>query len=182
MIETRITADYGNAKPPGGFLKLCERLPDACISAKVDSSDINLSAKQWRLVDQVNRDVNRRIASVSDEELYGQREFWTYPTSAGDCEDYVLLKRRELVSLGFPESALLITVVLDERREGHAVLTVSTAAGDYILDNRRDEILHWSAVNYTFLKRQAAADPARWIALAPQKNQTTLVASGDEAP
>ena len=178
----RITVNYGNAKPPGGFLKFCERLPDACAPYADSDTELSLSTSQWQMLEQVNRGVNRRINSVSDQELYGQQEFWTYPSNAGDCEDYVLQKQRELVALGFPGSALLITVVLDERREGHAVLTVSTADGDFILDNRRDDILHWSSVNYSFLKRQTPADPASWVALAPQKNQATLVASGDDAP
>ena len=37
---------------------------------------------------------------------------------------------------GWPESKLLITVVRDENNEGHAVLTVRTDEGDFILDNR----------------------------------------------
>ena len=39
------------------------------------------------------------------------------------CEDYALLKRHELMQLGWPSSALLMTVVMDESFEGHAVLT-----------------------------------------------------------
>lgn len=183
VIETRITANYGNAKPPGGFLKFCERLSGSCSPSAIVVEELKLTQHQWHIVDQVNRSVNRKITSVSDHELYGQREYWTYPRAAGDCEDYVLLKRRELASLGFSPSALLITVVLDERREGHAVLTISTTAGDYILDNRRNDILHWSAVNYTFLKRQSAGNPVSWIALAPHMNlPAPLVASRDDAP
>jgi len=53
----------------------------------------------------------------------------------GDCEDYVLLKRRMLIQSGWPREALLVTVVRNEKDEGHAVLTVTTDKGDYILDN-----------------------------------------------
>ena len=57
-------------------------------------------------------------------------EKWSYPDDGyGDCEDYVLLKRRLLAARGFPESTLLITVVRDENNEGHAVLTVRTDRG-----------------------------------------------------
>jgi predicted transglutaminase-like cysteine proteinase len=183
VIETKITTNYGNAKPPSGFLKFCERLPGSCAASANTMPELELTQEQWRIIDRLNRSVNRRVASVSDQELYGQREYWTFPDAAGDCEDYVLMKRRELASMGFSESALLITVVLDEHLEGHAVLTLSTTAGDFILDNRRDDILHWSAVNYKFLKRQTAGNPSAWVALLPQKNQATpLVASRDEAP
>lgn len=182
-IQTRITANYGNAKPPGGFLRFCERMPGSCSPSAELKSVLDLTHDQWSVVDTINRSVNHSVTSVSDQQLHGQREYWTYPDAAGDCEDYVLLKRRELVRLGFSGSALLITVVLDEHREGHAVLTISTTAGDFILDNRREDILHWSAVNYTFLKRQSASNPVVWVALAAQKTGASpLVASRDGAP
>ena len=94
--------------------------------------------------------MNRAIAPISDAALDGVPEFWTYPTSAGDCEDYLLLKKRELEKLGFDSGSLLITVVLDEKNEGHAVLMVATKSGDYVLDNRRNDILLWSDTGYTF--------------------------------
>lgn len=181
-VETQITLNYGNAKPPSGFLTLCKRLPEICANITATVREPVISAAQWAEIDRINRDVNRRIASMSDQDLYGQEEFWTYPINAGDCEDYVLEKRRELLNIGMPAAALLITVVLDEHGEGHAILTVSSAVGDYILDNRRNEILHWSAVNYKFLKRQSPANPTDWVALAPQKPQAALVSSGNSAP
>ena len=65
--------------------------------------------------------------------------------------------------MGFSEGALLITVVLDEKGEGHAVLTVRTDRGDFILDNMRNKVKLWSETEYTFLKRQSADHPARWV-------------------
>lgn len=75
--------------------------------------------------------------------LYGRDEYWALPTTAGDCEDYVLLKRQTLMLMGVPQGLLPITVVRDENGEAHAVLTVPTTKGDVVLDNRRDEILPW---------------------------------------
>ena len=98
---------------------------------------------------------------MSDEELYGEDEYWAFPADAGDCEDYVLMKKRYLEKLGFARSALLITVVLDEKNEGHAVLTLRTDEGDFVLDNRRNEIRRWTDLDYVFLKRQSRARPAR---------------------
>jgi predicted transglutaminase-like cysteine proteinase len=137
-----------------------------------------MSPDRWNLLYQVNSYVNGKIAPVSDDDLYGQPEYWAYPTDAGDCEDYVLLKKRFLENLGFPASALLITVVLDERNEGHAILSVSTDAGDYVLDNRRDDVLRWTDTNYTFLKRQSKQDPRVWVALAKEKTLTARITSG----
>jgi predicted transglutaminase-like cysteine proteinase len=108
---------------------------------------------------------------VSDVDLYKTAEKWTYPTSAGDCEDYALLKKRYLQSMGFSADELLMTVLLDEKGDGHAVLTIVADSGDFILDNRRDEILRWDQTPYKFLKRQSQQDPKQWVSLqksAPQ--------------
>ncbi len=137
-----------------------------------------MSPERWNLLYQVNTYVNGKIAPVSDQDLYGQPEYWAYPSDAGDCEDYLLLKRRYLMGLGFPIDALLITVVLDEKQEGHAVLTVTTGNGDYVLDNRRNEILRWSDFEYTFLKRQSPRDPRTWVALENGKTKTSGFVSG----
>ena len=51
----------------------------------------------------------------------------------------MLLKRRMLMQAGWPREALLITVVRDKKGEGHAVLTVKTDKGDFILDNQAEE-------------------------------------------
>src|SRR5205085_7128058 len=144
--------EYDTTLAPIGFVDFCRRYPAGCAPLNERAERIDLTSERWTLLYQVNSLVIRKIAPVSDEENYGQPEYWTYPTDAGDCEDYVLLKRRYLEGLGFPADTLLITVVLDEKKEGHAVLTVTTADGDYVLDNRRNDVVRWSDVGYTFLK------------------------------
>jgi predicted transglutaminase-like cysteine proteinase len=70
-----------------------------------------------------------------------------------------------LMQKGFDASDLLITVVLQPNGEGHAVLTVRTDRGDYILDNMRNKVLPWMDTEYTYLKRQDTVDPSRWVKL-----------------
>jgi predicted transglutaminase-like cysteine proteinase len=159
---------YGSALPPVGFVDFCSRYPNDCRPLGGKAVRLALTAERWNLLYQVNSYVNEKIAPMSDEDLYGEPEHWDYPTDAGDCEDYVLLKKRYLEGLGFPAEAQLITVVLDEKGEGHAVLTITTENGDFILDNRRNEILRWNDVSYRFLKRQSAEDPMHWVALTSQ--------------
>jgi predicted transglutaminase-like cysteine proteinase len=92
-------------------------------------------------------------------------ERWSYPDDGyGDCEDYALLKRRMLIESGWPREALLLTVVRGER-EGHAVLTVTTDKGDYVLDNINSDVLLWSNTSYRFIKRQSEYDPNVWVSL-----------------
>ena len=90
-------------------------------------------------------------------------EYWTYPTSAGDCEDYVLLKRRLLNKIeGIALGNLLITVVRKRDGEGHAVLTLRTTRGDFVLDNLDWHIRSWRDTSYSFIKRQSSLDPGAW--------------------
>jgi predicted transglutaminase-like cysteine proteinase len=77
----------------------------------------------------------------------------------------VLLKRRMLMQAGWPRQALLITVVRDKQGDGHAVLTVKSDKGEFILDNQNEQVMLWSETGYRFVKRQSQTDPNAWIAL-----------------
>lgn len=165
--------EFAKTKPPIGFVRFCAEHKAECLNGTVLPSRLKMTPEKWSDLYRVNTSINARIAPASDQELYGQIEYWTYPVTAGDCEDFLLLKKRELEALGFPSSDLLITVVLDERGEGHAVLTVAASDGDYILDNRRDDILLWSDANYKFLKRQTQRDPRQWVGLEQAKPTAT---------
>jgi predicted transglutaminase-like cysteine proteinase len=106
-------------------------------------------------------------------------ERWNYPDDGyGDCEDYVLLKRRMLMQAGWPREALLITVVRDKKGEGHAVLTVKTDRGEFILDNQEEEVLLWYETGYRFVKRQSQSNPNVWVSLGdPRPAISTAAAS-----
>lgn len=157
---------FGETRPPIGWVQFCRDRPWECRSEMQQPRDAVMNRQRWSELTEVNRRVNREIEPVTDQELYGVTEYWTYPTNnQGDCEDYVLLKRRQLIDRGWPESALLITVVRDEKGDGHAVLTVRTTEGDFILDNVRDDILPWSQTGYRFVKRQSQWAPNIWVSL-----------------
>ena len=102
---------------------------------------------------------------MTDMEIYGVEEYWAYPEAAADCEDYVLIKRKRLIEAGISPSNLLITVVLQPNGEGHAVLTVRTDRGDFVLDNMRNKVMLWSETEYRFLKRQSSAHAGKWMKL-----------------
>ncbi len=162
---------YAKSLPPVGYVDFCGRGEAECQFHGGKVEMLSLTSENWDQIEQINRFVNTSIRPASDMELYGKADYWTYPKDAGDCEDYVLLKKRYLTELGFNADELLITVVLDEHNEGHAILTVVTAQGDYVLDNRRREILRWDDTGYKFLKRQSQANSNEWVSLqksAPQ--------------
>ena len=125
-----------------------------------------LTSKAWKDLVRINRLVNERIRPMTDLEHFGTVEKWSYPDDGyGDCEDYVLLKRRMLMEAGWPREALLITVVRDQKGDGHAVLTVKTDRGEFVLDNQNEHVVLWSESGYRFVKRQSQSDPNVWVAL-----------------
>ncbi len=127
---------------------------------------IEKGSSAWAALRIVNDRVNRSVAPITDEEHWGMVERWSYPTDgAGDCEDYVLEKRRQLIAAGAPAGALMIGVVLDHEGLGHAVLIVRTSIGDLVLDNQERRILHWRDTGYAFLKRQDHRQTGRWVSL-----------------
>ena len=177
----RVLAEYEPARMPGGLASLCEREPEFCAPISPGPGLLPVTHEVWQLLSRVNRQINHTITSTTDRKLYGKLEYWTLPSVSGDCEDYVLLKRKTLAEQGVDPALLLITVVQDETGEGHAVLTIPVAGGDIVLDNRRDEILIWNETGYRFVKRQSAADPNVWVSLGQERLQATNIASGPEA-
>lgn len=157
-------------RPPVGWIEFCARQPGECAGAGTAPRDLALSAEAWKDLVRVNKSVNKTIKPLTDLEHWGLVERWSYPDDGyGDCEDYVLLKRRMLIQSGWPREALLVTVVRDSRDDGHAVLTVTTNKGDYVLDNQNEDILLWSETGYRFVKRQSQSNPNVWVSLGDQR-------------
>jgi predicted transglutaminase-like cysteine proteinase len=155
-----------SARAPIGWVEFCSENATDCKGPALEARDIVLSSKSWKDLVRVNDWVNQHVKPMTDLEHWGVVERWSYPTDGyGDCEDYVLLKRRMLMQAGWPRQALLITVVRDLKNEGHAVLTVKTDKGEFILDNQNEEILLWSETGYRYVKRQSQTDPNLWVAL-----------------
>ena len=131
-----------DAKAPSGYLAFCARNPGECGIRRDHPSKLTFSQQLWEQLETVNTVVNEAVRPLDDQDHYGVAEFWTVPVDGqGDCEDYVLAKRKMLTLLGLPVEALRITVVLNSYGVRHAVLTVVTTGGDYVLDNAQRDIL-----------------------------------------
>ncbi|MEP9395945.1 transglutaminase-like cysteine peptidase [Mesorhizobium sp. KR2-14] len=95
----------------------------------------------------INGGINRMITYKPDSEVYGQLDYWAKPSEilgkrAGDCEDFAILKMAALLEVGIPAQSMSVVVLQDRRlRVFHAVLSVSTASGNFILDNVRNTVL-----------------------------------------
>ncbi|MGK9052063.1 transglutaminase-like cysteine peptidase [Neorhizobium sp. CSC1952] len=150
---------------PIGHYEFCQKYRAECSIKSRSAPPPKVSASGMATVRRINASVNARYIAKTDREIYGREEVWAYPTKFADCEDYALQKRKELAARGFALSDLLMTVVRKPDGEGHAVLTLRTADGDFILDNLDNEVKPWYQTPYTFLKRQASFNTGRWVTI-----------------
>jgi len=167
-----------NVRAPIGWVEFCSEYAPECETKALVARDAALTGKSWKELVRINKLVNESIKPITDLEHWGVVERWNYPDDGyGDCEDYVLLKRRMLMQAGWPRQALLITVVRDKQGDGHAVLTVKTDKGELILDNQNEDILLWSETGYRFVKRQSQSDPNAWLALGEPRSAGATAAA-----
>nr|WP_245198200.1 transglutaminase-like cysteine peptidase [Jiella mangrovi] len=159
----------GYTSQPIGHYEFCKRYASTC-QANPTSAALKLTPQIWKRIVDVNVAVNTNIFPRTDEQIYGVPEYWAYPTTQGDCEDFVLLKQYMLEREGIPASALLITVVKQSNGDGHAVLTLRTDQGDFVLDNLDNQVLAWQATDYTFLKRQSVDNAGKWVGIVDDRN------------
>jgi predicted transglutaminase-like cysteine proteinase len=169
----------GSAQPPHGFVRFCEANPQECSSDGGQENRFDATAERLKELDDINRRINREIEPATDLEIYGVNEYWTLPRTRGDCEDYALLKRKTLIGLGWPVSSLLMTVVRDEKGEGHAVLTARTVQGDFILDNKLEDVRLWNQTPYQFVMRQSYLNPKVWVALNSRQGPLAALSGVD---
>lgn len=132
---------------------------------------IDMNGRNAEIVRSVNDEVNRIMRGATDEEVYHVADYWNAPALVrgvrGDCEDFALEKRRLLIENGIPAAALSIAIVQTRRGEDHAVLIVSAAQGDFVLDNLQYDVRQWRKADYTWISRQGPGDDLAWVSLAP---------------
>ncbi|MEX0319608.1 MAG: transglutaminase-like cysteine peptidase [Ruegeria sp.] len=152
--------------PPTGARTLCKTYSWACATSPKKRIS---SAQELALVQSVNKRVNRTTRSVTDESQYRKADIWALPTArGGDCEDFALLKKRDLIKMGLDPKKLLIATVLDTRRNSHAVLVYRSGQGDLVLDNLTNSIKPWKATHYLFLRMQDPNRPKNWVGVSNQ--------------
>lgn len=150
----------GRAFPPPAFKAFCARAPGLC-STSGGAKFVPITAAKMAELKAVNVSVNRRITEKSDYHTTGKADDWRLPTSVGDCEDFAILKKHELLKRGWPASALLLTVARSGG-EGHVVLAVRTDKGDLVLDNRTNAVKDWKKAPYRYFARQSQSQHGKW--------------------
>ena len=148
---------------PMGHWELCQSHPRDCTERTRRSAPVRATADVMAVLATVNDRVNRSVIGITDWDHHGVEERWSYPGKYGDCEDYVLAKRRMLMEYGFKAGDLLITVAIQQDGSGHAVLSVRTDQGEFVLDNVERRVLHWRQTDLRFVKRQSERHAGTWV-------------------
>ena len=163
----------GQAKPIVAWVAFCRSYAAECAVDTSEPTRIALTPSVWSAVVAVNRRVNRSVQAMTDMDHLHVPDHWDLAEDGiGDCEDFQLLKRHLLAEAGLPRRAMRMTVVIDEKGEGHAVLTLLTDRGDLVLDNKTSAILPWHQTGYTFIKRESQ-DAIAWVSLGGQSSPAT---------
>ncbi|MCV2878813.1 transglutaminase-like cysteine peptidase [Sedimentimonas flavescens] len=161
IMSTAFLQSRGAAPAPSGARALCQQYDWACATSQ---APVQRVADEFRLIKAVNSQVNRAVRSIDDKRQYGVAENWALPTKrGGDCEDFALLKKYELIRRGIDPQRLLIATALDRKRNPHAVLIYRSDQGDYVLDNLTSQVKTWKSTRYFFLRMQDPAKPSRWM-------------------
>lgn len=155
---------------PLAFLRFCKDYESQCNFDR-SGAIVSLDADTWKLLEDVNRSVNRKIQPVNEV-----HDSWNIGVTNGDCDDYAVEKRLQLIARGLPVSALSLTEVV-ARGEGHLVLAVRTDRGVFILDNLRQNIMGWTQTGYQFVKMQSLDRPSFWVAIGGVEAPAVRVAS-----
>jgi predicted transglutaminase-like cysteine proteinase len=150
---------------PLQHVRFCLRYPSDCKSDPTENERIDLDVENSDLLMLVNHRVNMSIAPTAKRYGPNLRDGWTIAPEMGDCNDYAVTKRHDLVESGLPSRALRLSVVKTAAGIGHLVLVVATTKGDLVMDDLTEEILPWRSTDYHWLKIQSATDPKFWYSI-----------------
>ena len=153
--------------PPMAFTQFCIRYADQCRSQRIAfrGGPVRLTADRWKDLKEVNWRVNTEILPEPNTEgLAGEK--WLIGPTRGDCNDYAVTKRSELLARGWPARSLLLSEVVVNSGEHHLVLVVRTSVGDLVLDNLSAQIRPWSRAPYQWVRIQTPKNPNYWASLS----------------
>jgi predicted transglutaminase-like cysteine proteinase len=145
----------------------CLKYRDDCKVHKVvfRGGALTLTAKRWAELVRVNAAVNRAIAPHPNTAGLAA-EKWLIAPKSGECHDYAVTKRHELLALGWPERDLLLSEVVTSWGEHHLVLVIRTSDGDFVADSLTPNIRSWSKAPYQWVRIQSPGNPTFWSTVA----------------
>lgn len=155
--------------PPLTYTVFCLRYEADCrLRRFFRGGAIRLTEERWAGLQEINRAVNLAIAPARNE-LGLAGEEWIINPARGDCNDYAVSKRHELLQRGWPARVLLLSEVAVSSGEHHLVLLVRTRSGDLVLDNLTPQIKPWSRVPYRWVRVQLPSDSRLWATVGRRR-------------
>jgi predicted transglutaminase-like cysteine proteinase len=146
--------------PPMAYTVFCLRYEDECRGKPLfRAGAVRLTEERWADIKQVNQTVNGSIIPESKEPSLAD-ETWLINPDRGDCNDYAVTKRHELLNRGWPSGALLLSEVVTNWGKHHLVLVVRTRSGDLVLDNLTPQIMPWTQAPYRWVRIQMPNRPS----------------------
>lgn len=148
---------------PMAHTVFCLRYPKDCEVKRMAfrGGKFELTPKRLNDLQEVNTRVNRSIRPERNVRgLAGEK--WLLAPTLGDCNDYAVTKRHELLARGWPSRTLLLAEVVTHWGEHHLVLVVRTGDGDLVLDSLNPNIRMWSKASYQWVRIQSTWNPKRW--------------------
>jgi predicted transglutaminase-like cysteine proteinase len=164
MVKRISFSDY--TLPPMAYTQFCIRYSDQCRETKVRfrGGPVHLTTGRLEDLNEVNNSVNNSIIPEANTEGLAA-EKWLINPLHGDCNDYAVTKRAQLLDRGWPARVLLLSEVVTSWGEHHLVLVVRTSSGDMILDNLTPQIRQWSRAPYRWVRMQTPKNPNFWATL-----------------
>jgi predicted transglutaminase-like cysteine proteinase len=152
---------------PMAHTLFCLKYPAECKAHNVvfRGGAVTLTAKRWDELERVNAAVNRAIIPHPNRAGLAA-EKWLIAPKAGECHDYAVTKRHDLIALGWPERDLLLSEVVTSWGEHHLVLVVRTSDGDLVADSLTGQIRDWTSAPYQWLRVQTPQNPTFWSSVA----------------
>ena len=151
---------------PMAFTQFCLRYAGQCKPQKITfrGGPVRLTSDRLEDLKEVNDAVNASIAPERNYEgVAGEK--WLIAPVSGDCNDYAVTKRSELLDRGWPARALLLSEVVIGSGEHHLILVVRTRSGDLVLDNMTRAIRPWSSTPYRWVRMQTPQNPNYWATI-----------------
>ena len=165
--------------PPMGHSRFCLKYPEDCAVHGIDfrHRNITLTPQRWNELNSVNREVNRDIvAEITPGD--GVTEEWVIAPRRGDCKDYAITKRHQLLALGWPSRALLLAEVVVPSGEHHLILVVRLVETDLVLDNLTANIrtVAMTYRQYRWVRMETPQNPKFWARVRiPDAVQTVML-------
>jgi predicted transglutaminase-like cysteine proteinase len=157
------------ALPPFAYTQFCVRYAEECRKRTMfRGGPVKLTAERWDQLNEVNKAVNRDIVPERNE-LGLAGETWLISPDRGDCNDYAVTKRHQLLAQGWPARALLLSEVVTNSGEHHLVLVVRTKGGDLVLDNLSPQIKPWSRAPYRWVRIQMPDQTKLWATIGSRR-------------